>query len=187
VSDGPLAERDEPAPRTVIDDRAALARLEDLGDAHELARERAVASDPSAGPASGAARRVDDRRLLGANAIVAGGTLLSRLTGLARVAVFASVIGRGPLADAYLIGNETPNIVYELLIGGVLSATLVPLFTSFLDDDAESERATNAVITVTLACGGAPPASLATRRCAAWSACRRGRSATWSPTRWWWS
>ena len=46
--------------------------------------------------------------------------------------VFAYVIGQTPLGDAYKLGNETPNIVYDLLLGGVLSATLVPLFTSFL-------------------------------------------------------
>ena len=63
--------------------------------------------------------------------------------------MFGYVIGQGALADAYTIGNETPNIVYELLIGGVLSATLVPLFTSYVErDDQES---TDVVITVTLA------------------------------------
>ena len=46
------------------------------------------------------------------------------------------------------IGNETPNIVYELLLGGVLSATLVPLFTSF--DERDDEESTNVVITTTL-------------------------------------
>ena len=67
--------------------------------------------------------------------------------------MFSAVIGSGALGDAYLIGNETPNIVYELLLGGLLSATLVPLFTTFAhDDDRErGEVATNAVITVTLA------------------------------------
>ena len=74
--------------------------------------------------------------------------LPSRLTGLLRVMVFGYVIGEGALADVYLIGNETPNIVYELLIGGVLSATLVPLFTEFLETD--DNKATNAVITVSL-------------------------------------
>ena len=60
--------------------------------------------------------------------------------------MFGFVIGQTALADAYRIGNETPNIVYELLIGGVLSATLVPLFTSFLE--REDEEAQNVVITV---------------------------------------
>ena len=83
--------------------------------------------------------------LLRSNLVVATGTALSRVTGLARVVVFGYVIGQTALADAYTIGNETPNIVYELLIGGVLSATLVPLFTSFVERD--DEESTNVVIT----------------------------------------
>jgi putative peptidoglycan lipid II flippase len=80
--------------------------------------------------------------LLRSNVIVALGTLMSRVTGLVRVAVFGLVIGQSALADAYNLANETPNVVYELLLGGVLSASLVPLFTSFHDrDDAESTSA----------------------------------------------
>jgi putative peptidoglycan lipid II flippase len=86
--------------------------------------------------------------LLRSNLVVATGTALSRVTGLLRVSVFGIVLGQGALADAYTIGNETPNIVYELLIGGVLSATLVPMFTSFVEKD--DEESTNVVITVTL-------------------------------------
>src|SRR4051812_45789810 len=86
--------------------------------------------------------------LLRSNLVVASGTALSRVTGLLRVSVFGYVIGQTALADAYTIGNETPNIVYELLIGGVLSATLVPLFTSFVE--REDEESTNVVITATM-------------------------------------
>ena len=90
--------------------------------------------------------------LLRANVVVATGTALSRITGLLRVVVFGYVIGQGALADAYTIGNETPNIVYELLIGGVLSATLVPLFTAYLErDDDESTDVTVTVSLVVLA------------------------------------
>ncbi len=91
--------------------------------------------------------------LLRSNLVVATGTALSRVTGLLRVFVFAYVIGQTALGDAYKLGNETPNIVYDLLLGGVLSATLVPLFTSFLPrgqgDDAtpEDTRATNVILT----------------------------------------
>ena len=82
--------------------------------------------------------------LLRSNLVVASGTALSRISGLARITVFGYVIGQTALADAYRIGNETPNIVYELLLGGVLSATLVPLFTSFdVHDDEESTNVEN--------------------------------------------
>jgi putative peptidoglycan lipid II flippase len=86
--------------------------------------------------------------LLRSNLVVATGTALSRVTGLLRVVVFGFVIGQGALADAYTIGNETPNIVYELLIGGVLSATLVPLFTSYVE--RQDDESTDVVVSVTL-------------------------------------
>ena len=86
--------------------------------------------------------------LFKSNVTVAAGTALSRVSGLLRVVVFGAVIGRTALADAYKIANETPNIVYELLLGGVLSATLVPLFSAFVETD--DEEATNVVITASV-------------------------------------
>ncbi len=83
--------------------------------------------------------------LLKSNLVVAVGTLLSRLTGLLRFVALAAVLGGTAVSDAYLLANETPNIVYELLVGGVLSATLVPLFTSFDANDDDESR--NVVVT----------------------------------------
>lgn len=84
--------------------------------------------------------------LLGSNLIVATGTALSRITGYARVFALAFVFGQSPIADAYTTANNSPNAIYELLIGGVLSASLVPLFTKLFEDDDTDGR--NAVITV---------------------------------------
>lgn len=83
--------------------------------------------------------------LLKSNLTVAAGTALSRLTGMLRLSVLAGVIGSTALSDAYLNANESPNIVYELILGGVLSATLVPLFSTFVEED--DEESTNVVIT----------------------------------------
>lgn len=92
---------------------------------------------------------VDERdRLVRSSAAVAGGTLLSRVTGLLRVAVLAYAVGRLTLADTYNLANSTPNIVYELLLGGVLSATLVPLFVDHRE--RRDEHATAAVFTVAM-------------------------------------
>jgi len=68
------------------------------------------------------------------NLVVATGTALSRITGLARIIVFGVIIGQTALADAFDAANNSPNSIYELLIGGVLAASLVPLFTSLLSD-----------------------------------------------------
>ena len=100
----------------------------------------------SAGPAT--ANVAERERLVRSSAAVATGTLLSRLTGLLRVAVLAYAIGRATLADTYNLANSTPNIVYELILGGVLSATLVPLFVDNLE--RRDDRATSALFTVTM-------------------------------------
>lgn len=84
--------------------------------------------------------------LLRSNVVVASGTALSRVTGLLRIAVLTYVLGQTALSDAYLLANETPNIVYDLLLGGLLSATLVPLFSTFVEQD--DDEATNVVISV---------------------------------------
>ena len=78
--------------------------------------------------------------LLRSNVVVASGTLVSRVTGLIRVMVFAYVVGQTALADAYKLANETPNIIYDLIIGGVLSATLVPVITSVIAQAGTAAR-----------------------------------------------
>jgi putative peptidoglycan lipid II flippase len=79
--------------------------------------------------------------LLRANVAVAAGTGLSRLTGAGRAVALAWALGQTRFTDAYTLANNTPNIIFELLVGGVLSATLVPVFVRALDggdDDAVS-------------------------------------------------
>lgn len=76
--------------------------------------------------------------------VMAAGTALSRITGFGRNIALAVAIGQNLLTDTYNLANVTPNIVYELLLGGVLSATLVPLFVQQLQkvdrggDEADS-------------------------------------------------
>ncbi len=89
------------------------------------------------------------RRLVRANLVVAAGTGLSRITGFGRVAALAYALGQTSLTDTYNLANTMPNVVYELVLGGVLTATLVPVFVSHLDRD--DERATDAVVSVVVA------------------------------------
>jgi putative peptidoglycan lipid II flippase len=50
--------------------------------------------------------------------------------GLLRVTVLVAILGVGEsrLADVYNVANTTPNIVYELVLGGILSSIFVPVF-----------------------------------------------------------
>ena len=67
-------------------------------------------------------------------AVMAVGTSLSRLTGFLRIAAMAFALGitETRLADAYNTANVTPNLVYELVLGGVLSSVLVPVFVEWM-------------------------------------------------------
>jgi putative peptidoglycan lipid II flippase len=61
------------------------------------------------------------------SAVMAIGTIVSRATGLLRQVILAFAIGLGLFADAYALANTFPNMVYELLLGGVLTSVVVPL------------------------------------------------------------
>lgn len=55
-------------------------------------------------------------------------TLVSRVTGFGRVIATAAVLGSGLLGDVYQTANLMPNLLFELVAGGVLQAVLVPSF-----------------------------------------------------------
>lgn len=86
--------------------------------------------------------------MLRSNVIVALGTALSRVTGLIRVMVLGFVIGQTALADAYNAANSSPNAIYELLLGGVLSASLVPLFSKLAEQ--RDDEGTTAVVSASV-------------------------------------
>ncbi len=91
------------------------------------------------------------RGLLGSSAIVAVGTGLSRVTGLARTIVIAAVLGTSLLGDTFNLANTTPNIFYDLILGGILAATLVPIMVERFDrGDTKAIDALASVITACL-------------------------------------
>jgi putative peptidoglycan lipid II flippase len=103
----------------------------------------------------------DTARLSRATIGMTAGTLLSRITGFGRIVALAYALGLGPrarLADTYNLANTTPNIVYDLLLGGILSAFIVPVFVDQLTRSATDEgatdegwRAISAIVTIALA------------------------------------
>jgi len=62
-------------------------------------------------------------------AVMATGTTLSRVTGLARLIAMAYALGiaESRLADAYNIANTMPNVLYELVLGGILTSVFIPI------------------------------------------------------------
>jgi len=89
-------------------------------------------------------------RLLGAASTMAAGTVASRASGVARVLVLAWVLGFTPLADAYNLANTIPNMLYDVVLGGIATATFVPVFVERIarDGDRKAWRSISAVVTI---------------------------------------
>lgn len=94
--------------------------------------------------------------VLRSSAVMAAGTVVSRLTGVLRDIAAAAALGFYLVADAYSLGNSLPNILYILVIGGALNAVFVPQLVRRMkeDDDggtAYADRLLTVVGTVLLA------------------------------------
>ncbi|AZZ56564.1 murein biosynthesis integral membrane protein MurJ [Rathayibacter iranicus] len=62
-----------------------------------------------------------------ASAILASGTMVSRVLGFIMSIVFTQTVGLvGQGADAFTIANGLPNTIYSIIAGGALNAVLVP-------------------------------------------------------------
>jgi putative peptidoglycan lipid II flippase len=68
-------------------------------------------------------------------------TAASRLTGFLRSFAIAAAIGLGLVGDSYNTANTLPNIVYELLLGGVLTSVVIPLLVHAQERDADHGEA----------------------------------------------
>lgn len=67
-------------------------------------------------------------------------TLLSRLSGFVRVAVFAAMYGGGREADLFLAAMILPELLYKFMADGLVSAAAIPLFVRRRAAAAEVRR-----------------------------------------------
>jgi len=71
--------------------------------------------------------------------IIAAAGVLSRVLGLIRDRILASQFGAGDTLDVYYAAFRVPDLIYNLLILGALSAAFIPVFTSLIARDEEKE------------------------------------------------
>lgn len=90
--------------------------------------------------------------ITGAAFLIAAMGLASRVLGLVRDRVLASKFGAGDVMDAYYSAFKIPDLIFNLLIVGALSAAFVPVFTSLISKDKEKEawKLANAVLSMGL-------------------------------------
>ena len=91
-----------------------------------------------------------DNQLLRATSVMAIGTIASRVTGLIRNLLLVALLGTAILGDTYNVANTMPNILYNLLIGGALTAVFVPQIVRSLRDSDNGAGFISRLFTATL-------------------------------------
>jgi putative peptidoglycan lipid II flippase len=118
-----------------VTDAPGLQGDQDLPGEQELANEAVAKTSDTAG-------------LGRASAILAAGTVVSRILGFVRAVVLTAAIGQLAAGDAFGIGNQLPNNIYALIAGGVLSAVLVPQIVRAASNDDGGQRYINRIVTL---------------------------------------
>lgn len=124
------------------------------------AARRPAAADP-AGPSGGDPPEVDPAAeeygdAAGHSAVMALGSLVSRITGFLRTVIIAAALGSTLVGDAYTTAQLFPGMVYELLLGGILTSVLVPVLVRARRADADrGEAYTQRLVTLAVLALGA--------------------------------
>ena len=81
-----------------------------------------------------------------------GATLASRLTGFFREMLIPAKFGVGIVADVYDVAFKFPDLMFSLLIGGAISAALVPVLSGSISkgDEREGWQAISRFINLTM-------------------------------------
>jgi len=69
---------------------------------------------------------MSEQSVLKSSAIMAVGTIFSRITGLARNLLLVAALGTAIVGDTFQVANTIPTVVYILVAGGALNAVFVP-------------------------------------------------------------
>jgi putative peptidoglycan lipid II flippase len=131
--------------------RRDLRRQQRAGTAPQTAPAQAAPAAPTPAPAAGAppapgraepaterpAVTSADRGLMANSRTMAIASLTSRVTGFLRSILLVAALGSGAVGNAYSGGNTFPNMIYELLLGGVLSSVLIPLLVKAEAEDED--------------------------------------------------
>lgn len=112
---------------------------------------RPPAAAPEAAPAPTPAKKSGGRAsgLLKSSAVMAAGTLVSRLTGFVRSALIVAALGAATLGDTFQLAITLPTMIYILTIGGGLNSVFVPqLIRAMKDDEDGGEAYANRLLTL---------------------------------------
>ncbi|WP_372660179.1 murein biosynthesis integral membrane protein MurJ [Amycolatopsis kentuckyensis] len=150
----------EPPPP--VDDEATVFLPSELRGAHWPTRDPDVSrrpydefatqivARPPASPVSAGRGEGAGSSLARSSGRMAVASTVSRITGFVAKLLLAAVVGTGVVNDSFTVANTLPNIVFELLFGGVLASVVVPLLVRSQDDPDGGRAYTQRLITMGL-------------------------------------
>jgi putative peptidoglycan lipid II flippase len=110
----------------------------------------------AAAPAPPAKKSGKAAGLLKSSAVMAAGTMVSRLTGFIRSALIVSALGVGLLGDTFQVAYQLPTMIYILTVGGGLNSVFVPqLVRAMKEDEDGGEAYANRLLTLVMVALGA--------------------------------
>ncbi|WP_165247104.1 murein biosynthesis integral membrane protein MurJ [Adlercreutzia sp. ZJ141] len=126
-----------------------------------MTRLSAKPSAPNARSASSAevVKPADDVAAVGSSAaLISVCVLVSRITGFLRTWAMAFALGATLLSSSYQVANTLPNMLYEMVVGGMLVTAFLPVYMSVkkrLGNDAGNDYASNLLTIVVVLLGAA--------------------------------
>ena len=90
-----------------------------------------------------------DAALLKSSTAMAIGTVASRVTGLIRGLLTVALLGTALLGDVFNVANTMPNVLYNLIVGGALTAVFVPQLVRAMRDSDGGSAFVSRLITAT--------------------------------------
>ncbi len=105
--------------------------------------------EPAASPVPPSPAAQVGRGIVIAAALIALGNIASRLLGQARETIIAHLFGVSVSSSAYAIASTVPTTLYDLIVGGLVSAALVPVFSELAErDEHELGRVAGTIFTL---------------------------------------
>jgi putative peptidoglycan lipid II flippase len=94
----------------------------------------------------------NNRNYIGrATLIIAVFSILSKILGLMRDALFSNRFGTSPVIDAYFAAFRIPDFVFNPLVLGTFSVAFIPVFSEYLIKDRKAaDRLASSIINVTV-------------------------------------
>ncbi|WEH16759.1 murein biosynthesis integral membrane protein MurJ [Streptomyces sp. VNUA24] len=114
-------------------------------------QEPAPTPTPASAPAPAPKKGGRASGLLKSSAVMAAGTMVSRLTGFIRSAMIVSALGLSLLGESFQVAYQLPTMIYILTVGGGLNSVFVPqLVRAMKDDEDGGEAYANRLLTLVM-------------------------------------